>query len=54
MRDPAFLKEMADLKTDVDGPMTGEELEKFVADEAATPPSVIKMIADALDRFKSQ
>ena len=52
MNDAAFRSDVAALNIEIDAPMTGEELQKFVAEEAATSPEVVSRIADALARFK--
>ena len=51
MKDPEFIKDIAAGGGDVDSPMTGEELAKFVAEENATPPDVIDMVHKVLANF---
>jgi tripartite-type tricarboxylate transporter receptor subunit TctC len=51
VRDPEFIKEIEKADSEVDGPMTGEELAALVAEEAATPPAVVKRIEDAISKF---
>lgn len=44
MKDPQFVKEIEAAQLEVDGPMTGEELERLVAEEAATSPSIVERL----------
>ena len=53
MSDAEFRKDVAALNIEIDTPMTGEDLQKFVVEEASTPPTVVKRISDALSRFKA-
>ncbi len=52
MNDPEFRKDVASVNIEIDSPMTGEELQKFVADEAGTPADVVRRISDAVTRYK--
>lgn len=52
MKDPEFLKDIEAVGGEVNGPMTGQELEAIVAEEVATPPSVLKKIEGAFSKFK--
>ena len=51
VRDPAFLEEAAKSNLDVDGPMTGQEIEALVVRMSKTPPAVAQRINDVFDRF---
>ena len=51
MKDPEFLKEVETSGERIDGPMTGEALAKLAAEEARTPPSVIKRIQDTVQAY---
>ena len=51
VKDPAFVKEIESQQGEINGPMTGEELATLVAQEATTPPSVVKRIEEALARY---
>ena len=51
MKDPEFLKDLTASGGDIDSPMTGEELAKFVAEENRTPSDVIEMVHKVLERF---
>ena len=47
MKDQAFLGEAEKMKLEVD-PMSGEDVQKLVAEVAATPPEVAKLVRDAI------
>lgn len=47
MKDPDYLADSAKAKLEVD-PMTGEDVEKLVAEAAKTPPAVVKLVRDAM------
>ena len=51
MKDPEFLQDIASGGGDIDGPMTGQALAKFVAEENSTSPRVIQMVHDVLAKF---
>ena len=52
MKDPAFLSDLAQLQLEVDGPMTGEEMAALIAQEAATPPDVLKLIEETIAKYR--
>jgi tripartite-type tricarboxylate transporter receptor subunit TctC len=45
VKDPDFIKEIVASQLEVDEPITGEELAKVVADQAATPKPIVKRLA---------
>ncbi len=47
MKDPGYRAESERAKLEVD-PMTGEEIQKLVAETMATPPAVVKLVRDAM------
>jgi tripartite-type tricarboxylate transporter receptor subunit TctC len=47
MNDPGYRAESERAKLEVD-PMTGEEIQKLVAETMATPPAVVKLVRDAM------
>jgi tripartite-type tricarboxylate transporter receptor subunit TctC len=51
MKDPEFLADIEATGERIDGPMTGENLTKLVAEEARTPPSVVKLIHDTVQAY---
>ena len=51
VKDPEFIADINRQDGEVDGPMTGEELAAVVAEEAATPPAVVKRIEDAINKY---
>ena len=51
MKDGEFLKDIKASGGDIDSPMTGEELARFVAEENQTPLEVIGMVNKVLARF---
>jgi tripartite-type tricarboxylate transporter receptor subunit TctC len=53
VKDQGFIKEIAAAQGEVDSPMNGRDLTKLVAEEAATPASVVHRIEEALTKFKS-
>ena len=53
MKDPAFLAEAKKLNMDVD-PMTGEEMEKLIAEFYATPQDVVARLKVAIDSFRAR
>jgi tripartite-type tricarboxylate transporter receptor subunit TctC len=51
VKDPDFIADLSKQDGEVDGPMTGEELAAVVAEEAATPPAVVKRIEEAISKY---
>jgi tripartite-type tricarboxylate transporter receptor subunit TctC len=51
MTDPEFLADAKKAKLDVDGPLTGEEVEKFLAVVNQTPPAAAKRINDIFNAY---
>jgi tripartite-type tricarboxylate transporter receptor subunit TctC len=51
---PDFVAECVKADLDVIEPMTGQEIEKFVAEMAKTPPAVAKRIEDALAAYSAK
>jgi tripartite-type tricarboxylate transporter receptor subunit TctC len=48
IKDPDFRKDIAAAQLEIDEPMSGEALEKLVAEEAATPPALVEGLAKML------
>ena len=51
MVDREFLKDLTASGGEIDSPMTGDELARFVAEENRTHPEVIAMVQKVLERF---
>ena len=54
MTDPEFLDDAKKARLDVDGPMTGQELEEFLAQANKTPPAAAKRINDIFNAYTEQ
>jgi tripartite-type tricarboxylate transporter receptor subunit TctC len=52
IQDKAFLAGAQKAGLPVDGPMTGQQVAVLIERIAATPPSVVKRVNDAFDKFK--
>jgi tripartite-type tricarboxylate transporter receptor subunit TctC len=53
LKDPGLLAEAAATKLEINDPMTGSELQAFVAKTNATPPAAVKRINDAFLHYTS-
>jgi tripartite-type tricarboxylate transporter receptor subunit TctC len=54
VNNPEFVAECIKSDLDVDDPMTGQEIEKFVAEMAKTPPELAKRIENALAAYAAK
>lgn len=54
MKDGDFLKDIEASNIEIDAPMDGADLQKFAAEEAGTPPTVVKKVNEILARYSSE